>query len=223
MQGIAVSTFVLLAASALPAVSYYYVFQHDGTVLGPFAWTHWAIVGATCALAILAHALGSTGKSRRGGGWCESWPWGAAMSSCKRACMPALVKLPTPHAQSACAHPMANRSPPNGKPLPCPPPCLTVLLAAHVALGGMLGAGLGAFDTSFWLNLSTRWVPTNDAAWMALPHLTSCRTVMHLGPIRTGAVLLASVTASTQPPALPLLTPLPHAAVPPHRWPLRAA
>lgn len=33
-----------------------------------------------------------------------------------------------------------------------------MLLAAHVALGGMLGAGLGAFDTSFWLTLSTRWV-----------------------------------------------------------------
>ncbi|PRW33143.1 hypothetical protein C2E21_7767 [Chlorella sorokiniana] len=103
LQGIAVSTFVLLAASALPAVSYYYVFQHDGMALGPFAWTHWAIVGATCALAILAHALGSTGNH-----------------------------------------------------ITAPPPPRAVLLAAHVALGGMLGAGLGAFDTSFWLTLSTR-------------------------------------------------------------------
>ena len=45
----------------------------------------------------------------------------------------------------------------NGNHSPIPTlPRPAVLLAAHVALGGMLGAGLGAFDTSFWLTLSTR-------------------------------------------------------------------
>ena len=68
---------MLLAASTLPAVSYYSVFQHDGQALGPFAWTHWAIVGATCALAILAHALGNTGKLRQGreDGLCRGSSW----------------------------------------------------------------------------------------------------------------------------------------------------
>lgn len=86
---------------------------------------------------------------------------------------------PPPRGHSAPTHPTPNRCPTPTRP--------AVLLAAHVAVGGMLGAGLGAFDTSFWLNLSTRWVPTNDAAWMALPHLTSCRTVMHLGPMGGGS------------------------------------
>ncbi|KAI7841122.1 hypothetical protein COHA_005093 [Chlorella ohadii] len=128
LQGITVSTLVLLAASTLPAVSYYYVFQHDGLALGPFAWTHWAIVGATCALAILAHALGNTGKSL-------GWRRGAVQG----------IQLANWWLQSRRQHnPTLSL------------PRRAVMLAVHVALGGMLGAGLGAFDTAFWLTLCTR-------------------------------------------------------------------
>lgn len=63
-----VTAAALLAASALPAVTYYFVWQHDNAELGPFAWTHWAVVGACCALGIAAHALGSKGE-RPGRSW----------------------------------------------------------------------------------------------------------------------------------------------------------
>lgn len=61
-QAIVATTFCLLAASTLPGVEYYYVFQHAGLALGPFAWAHWIIVGVACGLGVLAHALGNRGE-----------------------------------------------------------------------------------------------------------------------------------------------------------------
>ncbi|PSC68654.1 solute carrier family 25 member 33 [Micractinium conductrix] len=56
---IIVSTLSLLAASALPAVLYYYVFQHAGLVIGPVAWAHWIVVGVATTFGVLAHGQGS--------------------------------------------------------------------------------------------------------------------------------------------------------------------
>ncbi|KAL4440018.1 hypothetical protein ABPG75_003019 [Micractinium tetrahymenae] len=58
LQAIVVTTFCMLAASTLPGVEYYYVFQHAGLTLGPFAWAHWIVVCVACGLGVLAHALG---------------------------------------------------------------------------------------------------------------------------------------------------------------------
>ncbi|KAL4423443.1 hypothetical protein ABPG77_005395 [Micractinium sp. CCAP 211/92] len=57
LQAIVATTFCMLAASTLPGVEYYYVFQHAGLVLGPFAWAHWIVVGIACGLGVLAHSL----------------------------------------------------------------------------------------------------------------------------------------------------------------------
>lgn len=56
------TTFCILAASTLPGVEYYYVFQHAGLVLGPFAWAHWIVVGIACGLGVLAHSLSHRGE-----------------------------------------------------------------------------------------------------------------------------------------------------------------
>lgn len=62
MQAILLSTLCLLAACALPVASYVYVFRYSHQELGPFAWSLWAVAGATAALAILAHSVGSRGE-----------------------------------------------------------------------------------------------------------------------------------------------------------------
>jgi hypothetical protein len=67
MQAIIACTASLLAASALPVVSYIYVFQYAATELGPFAWTHWAVVGFACLLGLSAHSLNHRGE--------PCWAW----------------------------------------------------------------------------------------------------------------------------------------------------
>lgn len=55
------SSISLLAASALPIVSYIYVYRHATAALGPFAWTHWAVCGVACSLGIVAHSMSNRG------------------------------------------------------------------------------------------------------------------------------------------------------------------
>jgi hypothetical protein len=62
VQAIVACSVCLLAASALLVVAYVYVLRFSTTALGPFAWTHWAIVGATCLLGIAAHSLNRQGE-----------------------------------------------------------------------------------------------------------------------------------------------------------------
>lgn len=53
----------MLAACALPVVSYVFVFRYaPTTVLGPFAWALWATAGVSGALAVVAHAFGARGE-----------------------------------------------------------------------------------------------------------------------------------------------------------------
>lgn len=55
-----------LTCSAMPVVTFVFSLQFAATQLGPFAYTFWAIVGVSSALAVLAHAAGSR---RARGGW----------------------------------------------------------------------------------------------------------------------------------------------------------
>lgn len=48
-----------LTCSAMPVVTFVFSLQFASAELGPFAYAYWAIVGATSALAVLAHAAGS--------------------------------------------------------------------------------------------------------------------------------------------------------------------
>lgn len=68
------------------------------------------------------------------------------------------------------------------------PPRPAVMLTAHVALGGMLGAGLGAFDTAFWLTLSTQWVGVHGS-WS--------QHMQGLMPSNTPALARGAATALT--------------------------
>ena len=135
-----VTIFAGLAASTLPGVSYYYIFQHDDSGLGPFAWAHWAGVFAACALGLLAHALASKGEQAGAGTGGMGPLYGHNCSACMLLIMGGLRAAHHP------AHPAPSASSPPA----------TALLATHVALCGMLGAALGGFDTAFWYQLATR-------------------------------------------------------------------
>ena len=140
LQAIVVTISAGLAASTLPGVSYYYIFQHDDSGLGPFAWAHWAVVFAACVLGLLAHALACKGEQAGPG---ISGERSLCMGHTCSTCM--CLMMCSPRVQPRCP---AHR--------PACFPCATALLATHVALCGMLGAALGGFDTAFWYQLATR-------------------------------------------------------------------
>ncbi len=50
VQAIAACIVAFFTASTLPAVEYYYLYQHDHLNLGPQAWGHWSVVLVACLL-----------------------------------------------------------------------------------------------------------------------------------------------------------------------------
>ena len=81
LQGIILCITQTLSASAIPALEYYFVYQHDNYSIGPHAWAAWSLAVLLGLIVSIPHTIGTSAafvscvaNTQNTQYWCrESW------------------------------------------------------------------------------------------------------------------------------------------------------